>query len=100
MHKTGNGLNFQEEKQFWQLNDLVISSVDVTLNCSKYKLIHSNTYCYVFSINTTVENSDGSTYELKLQYTPLPQVDLEKQPDIQTSDNSKFLLYYLIRTTN
>ncbi|XP_063430371.1 uncharacterized protein LOC134712590 isoform X2 [Mytilus trossulus] len=48
------------------------------------------------NINTTVENTDGSTYELKLQYTPLPQVDLERQPDIQTSDNKSGVMYICI----
>ncbi|XP_052057685.1 uncharacterized protein LOC127698326 isoform X3 [Mytilus californianus] len=48
------------------------------------------------NVNTTIENTDGSTYELKMQYTTLPQIDLEKPPDIQQFENKSGVMYICI----
>jgi hypothetical protein len=43
-----------------------------------------------FSLNTKIENNDGSAYELRMQYTSLPQIELEKlNKEIQPFENSK-----------
>lgn len=41
-------------------------------------------------MNKTVENKDGGKYELRMQYTPLPQIDLENPEVTQPTDNSKY----------
>jgi hypothetical protein len=45
---------------------------------------------YSYNIVKQIENNDGSAYELRMQYTSLPQIELEKlNKEIQPFENSK-----------